>query len=74
MKEFLSKYKTEVLVGIAILVVMFAPYIIINSGWIQSESALLEFDTLTKFLTPLVIGALCAVIVYRAIKKNREDR
>ncbi|HRH57288.1 MAG TPA: hypothetical protein PLS10_06525 [Chitinophagales bacterium] len=74
MKEFLSQYKIEVLIAVTIFAVMFVPYIIINSGLIKSESALLGIDTITKILTPLVIGALCAVIVYRAIKRNREDR
>lgn len=74
MKDFLSQYKTEVLIAIAIFAVMFVPYLIITSGVIKSESALLGFDTITRFFTPLIIGALCALIVYRAIKRNREDR
>ncbi|MBK9328758.1 MAG: hypothetical protein IPM95_05420 [Sphingobacteriales bacterium] len=73
MKEFLSIYKTEVIIAVIILIVMFVPYMIINSGIITSTSALLGFDTITRFFTPLIMGVLCGVIVYRAFKRNREE-
>lgn len=72
MKEFLSNYKTEVLIAIIVVLVMFVPYLIISSGVIESESTLLMVDTATKYFTPLIIGALISVIVYKAIKRNRE--
>lgn len=74
MNDFISKYKTEVLVGIIIVLVMFVPYLIISSGVIKSEDKLLMVDTITKYFTPLIIGGLIAVIVYKAIKRNREER
>ena len=74
MKEFLSNYKTEVLIAIIVVLVMFVPYLIISSGVIKSEDTLLMVDTITKYFTPLIIGGLMFVIVYKAIKRNREDR
>ena len=74
MKEFLSNYKTEVLIAIIVVLVMFVPYLIISSGVIKSEDTLLMVDTITKYFTPLIIGGLISVIVYKAIKRNREDR
>ena len=41
MKEFLSNYKTEVLIAIIVVLVMFVPYLIISSGVIKSEDTLL---------------------------------
>ncbi|MCC6583619.1 MAG: hypothetical protein IT271_07950 [Chitinophagales bacterium] len=73
MKEFLSNYKTEVLIAIIVVLVMFVPYLIISSGVIKSEDTLLMVDTITKYFTPLIIGGLIAVIVYKAIKRNREE-
>ncbi len=73
MKEFLSKYKTEVLIIAAILLVMFLPYLIMSSGIIASAEKLKQIEDITRELTPLVIGLLCALIVYRAIKRNREE-
>ena len=74
MKEFLSNYKTEVLIAIIVVLVMFVPYLIISSGVIKSEDTLLMVDTITKYFTPLIIAGLIAVIVYKAINRNREDR
>lgn len=73
MKEFINKYKTELWVSAAIVIVIFVPYFIISSGIIQSEDKLLAFDTATHYFTPLIIGALVAVIVYKAIKRKREE-
>ena len=74
MKEFISKYKIEVLIFAAIAVVMIVPYFILTYAHIQSEEKLQTIEDITKELTPVVIGILCALIVYRAIKRNREDR
>ena len=74
MKEFISKYKIEILIVVAILVVMTAPYFILSSGIISSTETLENIQTITKELTPVVIGVLCALIVYRAIKRNKEER
>ncbi len=73
MKEFFSKYKTEALIIAVILLVMFLPYFIMSSGIITSTEKLKETENITRELTPLVIGLLCALIVYRAIKRNREE-
>jgi branched-subunit amino acid transport protein AzlD len=73
MKEFLSKYKIETGVLIAIFLVVSLPYFIINSGIIKSEENMQTVDFLVKNLTPIVMSILVAIIVYRAIKRNRED-
>ena len=73
-KEFLTTYKTEVKIALAIVLIIYLPYLIINSGIIKSENTLLLVDTITKYFTPLIIGGLMFVIVYKAIKRNREDR
>ena len=73
MKEFLAKYKIEIGVLIAIFIVVRLPYFIINSGIIKSEENLQSLDSLVKNLTPIIISILVGVIVYRAIKRNRED-
>lgn len=73
MKEFLAKYKIEIGVLIAIFIVVSLPYFIINSGIIKSEENLQSLDSLVKNLTPNIISILVGVIVYRAIKRNRED-
>ena len=74
MKEFLSKYRIEVLIIIAIITVMFVPYFILSSGQITDTEKLQQFENITREFTPLIIGVLCILIVYRAIKRNREDR
>lgn len=74
MKEFLSKYKIEVLILAAIAVVMIVPYFVLTYAHIQSEEKLQQIEDVTKELTPIVIAILCGLIVYRAIKRNREDR
>lgn len=73
MKEFLSKYKIETGVLIAIFLVVSLPYFIINSGIIKSEENLQTIDLFVKNLTPIIMSILVAIIVYRAIKRNRED-
>lgn len=73
MKEFISKYRTEVIISVAIAIVIFVPYFILNSGLIKSEDTLLMVDTATKYFSPLVIGALISIIVYKSIKRNREE-
>lgn len=73
MKQLYLKYKTEIWVAIAILMVMFLPYQIISSGLIKSDDTLQMIDTATKLLSPIIIGALVFIIVFKAIKKNREE-
>ncbi len=73
MKEFLSKYKIETGVLIIIFLVISLPYFIINSGIIKSEENLQTIDLFVKNLTPIIMSILVAIIVYRAIKRNRED-
>ncbi|MEN9449339.1 MAG: hypothetical protein RJA25_2629 [Bacteroidota bacterium] len=72
MKDFFSKYRTETLVLIAILLVIYIPYFIINSGIIKSEESLLMADTLTKYFTPIIISGLVFIIVYKAIKQSKD--
>lgn len=74
MKEFISKYKIEVLIAALILLVMIAPYFILSSGIISSTETLESIQTITKQLTPIVIGVFCGLIVYRAIKRKKEER
>lgn len=73
MKQLYLKYKIEIWVAIAILMVMFLPYQIISSGLIKSDDTLQMIDTATKLLSPIIIGALVFIIVFKAIKKNREE-
>ena len=63
MKEFISKYKIEVLIFAAIAVVMIVPYFILTYAHIRSEEKLQTIEDITKELTPVVIGILCALIV-----------
>jgi asparagine N-glycosylation enzyme membrane subunit Stt3 len=74
MKAFLSKYTIEVLVLVLIFAVMSVPYFILNSGVVSSEEKLRNIENTTKALTPVIIGTLCLIIVYRAVKRNREER
>lgn len=73
MKEFISKYKTEVWVMIAIAIVIIVPYLIINSGMIKSEESLLLADTLTKYFSPIIIAGLMFIIVYKALKQSGNE-
>lgn len=75
MIDFLKEYKVEALTVVAILFVMFGPYFIISTsvfGFVKSESRLQEIEMILQRLTPVFIGLLCAFLVYKAIKRNKE--
>ena len=72
-----SKYNFEVLIVTAIFLVILVPYLLIATslfGYVTSETILKEIETITQQLTPLVIGLLCALLVYHSIKKNKENK
>lgn len=72
-----AKYKVETLLIAAILVVMFGPYVIISTsvfGTVTSETKLKEIETVTQQLTPIFIGLLCGLLVYRSFKRNKENK
>ena len=77
MKIDFTKYKVETLIVAAILVVMFGPYFLISTsvfGCVKSETKLTEIETVTQQLTPIFIGLLCGLLVYRSFKRNKENK
>lgn len=77
MEKWNKKYTVDLILIIVLFAVMFLPYFVLSTsvfGLVQSDSTLTEIDTYTKELTPLVIGLLCGVLVYRVIKRAKAER